>query len=248
MNLILFDSPFETKRLEAGDSRARHIFKVLRASVGTKVFVGFVNGPRARAEVSLVEPDGAITLKVLGTEPAPKALPIRLLIGLPRPHTAKRILFEAASMGVAALHFFESERGEPSYAQSSLWKTDEWRERLWLGTEQSFGTHVPEVGMHTDLQSAISHLEGDDARLVLDNYETEAALPALFPEGAASAVLALGSERGWSPDERDIFRKNGWKLAHLGAHVMRLETACAAAVSVAAAQMDVWNEPTRTGL
>jgi RsmE family RNA methyltransferase len=248
MNLILFDSPFETKRLEAGDSRARHLFKVLRARVGTKVFVGFANGPRARAEVSLVEPDGAITLKILGTEPAPKPLPVRLLIGLPRPHTAKRILFEAASMGVAALHFFESERGEPSYAQSGLWKTNEWKERLWLGVEQSFGTHLPEVGMHTDLQSAITHLDESEVRLVLDNYETEVALPIHIPEGAASVVLALGSERGWSPGERDIFRKNGWKLAHLGHHVLRLETACIAAVSVTAANLNAWKEPTQSAL
>ena len=44
MNLILFDSPFEKIRLEGSDLRAKHIFEVLRARVGTKVFVGFVNG------------------------------------------------------------------------------------------------------------------------------------------------------------------------------------------------------------
>ena len=156
MNLILFDSPFEKMRIDGSDLRAKHIFKVLRARVGTKIFVGFVNGLRGRAEVTLVEADGSITLKIVGTEAAPKPLPIRLLLGLPRPHSAKRILFEAASMGVQDLHFFEAERSEPSYVQSSLWTTEEWKDRLILGTEQSFGTHLPEVGMHTDLQSAIS--------------------------------------------------------------------------------------------
>ena len=52
MNLILFDSPFEKMRLEGSDHRSKHIFEVLRARVGTKVFVGFVNGLRARAEVT----------------------------------------------------------------------------------------------------------------------------------------------------------------------------------------------------
>ena len=248
MNLILFDSPFETKRLEAGDPRAEHIFKVLRAKVGTKVFVGFVNGLRARAEVSLVEADGAITLKVIGTEAPPEALPIRLLLGLPRPHTVKRVLFEAASMGVKELHFFESERGEPSYAKSSLWTTDEWKERLRLGTEQSFGTHVPEVGMHTDLQSAISFLADSDARVALDNYEADGALPDMLPEAPKSVVIALGSERGWSSGERDVFRKNGWKLAHLGAHVLRLETACTAAVASVCSASGYYNTQTSTVL
>lgn len=248
MNLILFDTPFETTRLDADDPRAQHISRVLRARVGTKVFVGFVNGPRARAEVTLVEADGAVGLQVIGTEPAPAPLPIRLLLGLPRPHTAKRVLFEAASMGVYELHFFEAERGEPSYAQSSLWTTDEWKDRLRLGAEQSFGTHLPEVGMHTDLQSAISFLQGEGAHIALDNYEAAGALPQLLPADARSAVIALGPERGWSPGERDTFRKNGWKLAHLGAHVLRLETACTAAVAAASASLGFYDTQTRTVL
>ncbi len=248
MNLILFDTPFETRRLEAGDPRGQHIFKVLRARVGTKVFVGFVNGVRARAEVTLVEADGAISLRVIGTEAAPKPLPIRLLLGLPRPHTAKRILFEAASMGVQDLHFFEAERGEPSYAQSSLWTSDEWKQRLRLGTEQSFGTHVPEVGMHTDLQSAISFLQGEGVHMALDNYEAAGSLSQQVPAGQRRAVLALGPERGWSPNERDTFRKNGWKLAHLGAHVLRLETACTVAVGAVSARLGFYDTQTSTVL
>lgn len=246
MNLILFNKPFESTRLEAADPRAQHLSKVLRARVGTKVFVGFVNGLRARAEVALIEADGAVSLRVIETEPAPAPLRIRLLIGLPRPHTAKRLLFEAASMGVQELHFFEAERGEPSYAQSRLWTTDDWKDRLRRGTEQSFGTHVPEVGMHTDLQSAISFLQGEGSYLALDNYEAAGALPHMLGSGARSAVMALGPERGWSPNERDTFRKNGWKLAHLGAHVLRLETACTAAVAAASACLGFYDTQTST--
>lgn len=246
MNLILFDKPFETLCIEPGDPRGLHIRKVLRSEVGTKVFVGFVNAERARADVIALGDDGSVELQVIATEPAPSPLPIQLFIGLPRPHTAKRILFEAASMGVQALHFFEAERGEPSYAQSSLWTTDEWKDRLWLGTEQSFGTHLPEVSIHPDLQTAISHLGNNAARVTLDNYEATAPINKAIPSDAESAILALGPERGWSPSERDTFRKNGWKLAHLGAHVMRAETATTAAVAATATQLNCWAEQTAT--
>jgi len=248
MNLILFDDAFESVRLEGSDPRAQHLRKVLRAEVGTLLFVGFANGPRARAKVVSIENDGSLELEVIGTEPAPAALPITLLIGLPRPHTAKRILFEAASLGVAGIHFFEAERGEPSYAQSSLWRTDEWRERIRLGTEQAFSTHLPQVAMHADVQSAITALDGAEVRVVLDNYEAAGPLGSVLPDGGASAVIALGPERGWSPSERDVFRRNGWKLAHMGAHVLRAETACVAAVSATAAQLGLWREQTATAL
>ncbi|MFU8848879.1 MAG: RsmE family RNA methyltransferase [Opitutales bacterium] len=260
MNLILFDKPFENTRLEPGDPKAVHLRKVLRVEIGSQVYIGFINGLRARAEVSALGEDGSVDLTVTATESPPPPLPIQLLLGLPRPHTAKRILFEAASMGVGALHFFEAERGEPSYAQSSLWSSGEWQERLRLGAEQSFGTHLPEVAMHADLQSALSRLEvldtagraatsgrgvplGQRARIALDNYEAVAPLVDALPLDANRACLALGPERGWSPGERDIFRKNGWMLAHLGPQVLRAETACTAALAVAASRL-CWQRQT----
>ena len=246
MNLILFDKPFESIRIESTDPRVKHLVKVLRVRVGSKVFIGFVNGLRARAEVSLIEPDGSISLQVIGTEPAPKPLPLRLLLGMPRPHTAKRILFEAASMGVKDLHFFEAEHSEPSYAKSRLWTTNEWKERMRLGAEQSFGTHVPEVGIHSDLQSAISFFQGQGLQVALDNYEAEEPLLQSLAHGAKSAVIALGPERGWSKGERDILRKNSWKLAHFGPQVLRLETACTAAVSVVSATLGFYETQTST--
>ena len=248
MNLILFEQPFEALCLKPGDPRGQHIRKVLRAETGAKVFIGFVNGLRARAEVVALGEDGSVGLEVIATEAAPKPLPIQLLLGLPRPHTAKRILFEMASIGVQALHFFEAARSEPSYAKSSLWTTEEWKDRLWLGAEQSFGTHLPEVSIHPDLQFAISHLGAEVSRIALDNYEAAQALSEAIPEAAESAILALGPERGWSPDERDTFRKNGWLLAHLGPQVLRAETACTAAVSAAASQLGCWSDQTRTGI
>jgi RsmE family RNA methyltransferase len=248
MNLMLFESAFETLRLEGSDPRAQHLRKVLRAELGTLVFLGFVNGPRARAKVVAVEPDGGFGLEVVATEPAPAPLPIVLLVGLPRPHTAKRILFEAASLGVTGIHFFEAERSEPSYSQSSLWQTNGWRDRIRLGAEQAFGTYLPQVAMHADLQSAISALQGAAAHVVLDNYEATGALGEVLPDSGASAVLALGPERGWSADERDVFGRNGWKLAHMGAHVLRAETACVAAVSATATKLGLWREQTATDL
>jgi len=248
MNLILFEKPFEECTLAADDPRAVHLRKVLRAEPGTRVFLGFEDGPRARAEVVGLEADGRVLLKVAGAEPAPPRLPLTLLAGLPRPHTAKRILSEAASLGVRAIHFFEAERGEPSYARSRLWRDGEWKERVRLGVEQSFGTRMPDVAVHPDLQTAMTTHYEVPARVALDNYEAGEALGGALSEGAAEAALAFGPERGWSPDERDALRRNGWRLAHLGPQVLRSETAVVAAVGAAASALGLWKDPTRTVL
>ena len=44
-------------------------------------------------------------------------------------------------MGVEEFHFFHAEKGEPSYGSSSLWKTDEWKNRIKNGVEQAFASH-----------------------------------------------------------------------------------------------------------
>jgi len=68
-------------------------------------------------------------------------------------------------------------------------------------------------------------------RLALDVYEAGAPLSQLAP-AAGPVVLALGPERGWSPDERTQLRAAGFTLAHLGSRVLRVETALVAALSV----------------
>jgi len=235
-------------RLSADDERTQHLHKVLRVKVGTLVFIGFVNGLRARAEVVSIDPEGNCELKVVSTESAPRLLPINLLIGLPRPHTARRILFEAASIGVSAMHFFSAEYSEFSYAKSRLWRTDEWRARILQGTEQAFGTHLPRVELHSDIQSALTALPESSVKIAMDNYEADNSLSAVSVDKANPVSIAVGPERGWSVAERFVFCEDGWQLAHLGPHVLRTETACVAAIATLASKLDLWHDPTKTFL
>jgi RsmE family RNA methyltransferase len=246
MNLILFDRPFERVRLDGADPRARHIRDVLRAGPGALVYLGFLDGPRARARVEVLD-GGALELEVVATEPPPPPLPLTLLVGLPRPHTARRILSEAASLGLEALHCFPAEKSQPSYARIRLWQGREWRDRLRLGAEQGFTTRLPQVAHHPDLAAAFDALPPWRPRVALDNYEAEVSLAEALPPQADGAVLALGPEGGWTAQERDAFRRSGWRLAHLGPHVLRVETACVAAVAAAAGRLGLWRAPTGSG-
>ena len=64
------------------------------------------------------------------------------MIALPRPQTARKILNEATSLGVASIRFFRSEKGEPGYRASTLWTTGEWRRHLVDGASQAFDTRT----------------------------------------------------------------------------------------------------------
>jgi 16S rRNA (uracil1498-N3)-methyltransferase len=234
---MLFEPDEIGRPLPRSDPRALHLLQVLRRSEGGRFDAGVVDGPRGRGTVVTVGPDTLILSFAWGAEPPPLA-PITLIIGLPRPQTARDILRDATSLGVAAMHFVATDKGEPSYARSVLWSSGEWRRQLLAGAAQAFDTRLPAVTHGRSLLEVIGALPGDGTRLALDNYEAGSALGRChllndIPAGASPPVVfAIGSERGWSTAERSVLRGSGFTLVDLGARVLRTETAVVAAVAV----------------
>jgi len=69
-------------------------------------------------------------------------------------------------------------------------------------------------------------------RIGMDNYEALGKLEPCAVEESESIFLAVGAERGWSGDERNQLRENGFTLKHLGQRVLRVETAVVAALGI----------------
>ena len=229
MNLILFEAGEVGSPLALTDPRAIHLLRVLKRRKGDLFDAGIVNGPRGKGTVAAIGPEALVIRFEPAAEPPPPD-PIHLLIALPRPQTARKILNEAASLGVASLRFFRSEKGESGYAASTLWSTPEWRRHLLDGAAQAFDTRLPDVRHDAGLADSIAALPAGCPRIGLDNYEAARRLRPV--PGAPPVALAFGPERGWSADERAILREAGFELAHLGPRVLRTETAVVAAVAI----------------
>ena len=234
VNLILFD-PDETQRpLLPDDRRARHVLEVLRRRVGDSFDVGLIDGPRGRATIVSLDAAGLSLSFEWGEEPPPIE-PITLIVGLPRPQTARKVLEEATALGVSTMHFVTSERGDPGYGQSRLWSSGEWRRHVIAGAEQAFTTRLPAVTWGRRLTDVFEDLAAGGSRLALDNYDAPVGLGAI--EAASPVTIAIGPERGWVDGERGVLRDAGFHFVHLGERVLRVETACVAAVALARAKL-----------
>ena len=231
MNLVLF-TPDETSRpLLRNDRRAVHILNVLRRGTGECFDAGLVNGPRGKATVVKIGTDAIELSYTWEAAPQPPE-PIALLVGLTRPQTARDILRDATTLGVSVLHFVQAGKSDPNYAHSTLWSSGEWRRHVLAGAEQAFSTRLPDVHFGHTLDETLNSLSGDATRVALDNYEATNALGALHLSAEQGAVLALGGERGWSADDRQILRNHRFTLASLGNRVLRTETAVVAALAL----------------
>jgi 16S rRNA (uracil1498-N3)-methyltransferase len=235
VNLILFE-PSEIERpLPRSDRRAIHILEVLRRKAGDTFDAGVINGMRGTATLRSVTAASLVLTFNWTTTPAPPRDPITLLIGLPRPQTARDILRDATTLGVSAIHFTSTEKSERSYARSTLWTSGEWRRYVVIGAEQAFDTRIPEVTHDRSLPDVLGSLATASTRVAFDVYEAEIVfgnldcgrLTVLNPH-----LLAFGGERGWSGKDRDILRAHGFNFVHLGRRVLRTETAVVAALSI----------------
>lgn len=237
MNIILFDDHEIGKPLPRTDARAVHILDVLRRQPGSSTDVGLVNGPRGKAILCEVT-DEHVSLEFSWHETPSPLVPINLIIGLSRPQTCRKILQEATSLGVRRMFFVQTDRGETSYANSKLWTTGQWQRIVRAGVEQAFTTRIPEVHFDPPIEQTFDQVSAADALICLDNYE---ATNRLAPEigNSQSITLALGSERGWTGRERDLFRQQGFTLASLGERPLRTETAVVAATSIAISLLQI---------
>jgi RsmE family RNA methyltransferase len=233
VNLILLEPGEIGAPLAPSDPRALHLTGVLRRAEGDLFDAGIVNGPRGKGLVLSIGPAG-ISFRFTATSVPAPAEPLHLLLALPRPQTARKILGEATTLGVASLRFFISEKGERAYASSTLWKSGAWRRHLLEGAAQAFDTRIPEVMHAPTLADAIASLPTPFARIALDNYEATRRLTPVAGDGPL--VLAFGPERGWSAAERTLLRGASFEVAHLGTRVLRTETAVVAAVAIAKAR------------
>ena len=234
MNIILFENHEIDAPFRRNDRRVKHILNELRREVGDSTDVGLVNGPRGKAILRSLNEHEVVFDFTWGEEP-PALLPIDLIVGLSRPQASRKILQEATSLGVRSIYFAATQRGEPSYAFSKLWTTDEWERLVRAGVEQAFSTRFPTVKFGVSISDCIESTKSTTRRICLDNYEATTSLWEASSQ-KQSVVLAVGSERGWTANERVLFRQNGFALAHLGERPLRTETAAIAAVSIVGAQ------------
>lgn len=255
MNIILFARG--EKRFARGDARAEHIRKILKKGPGETFLAGEIDGPEGIATILSMGDDG-VAFAFEATRDARPLFPVSVIVGFPRPIQLKRLLRDLASLGVLSISLCGTELGEKSYLESSLVDRGAAMSALLDGCMQAGGTAVPALNMRTSVREALLNdgiAAGEAAagyRILLDLEGAEGSL-ATMPLGMSGQArgklgepwvlsprcpltLALGSERGWTAREREAFATAGFRVATLGPRVLRTETACVAAVSIALAR------------
>ena len=254
MNIVLFEEGELASPLPLCDHRVKHIQKILKKGVGDSFDAGIVNGAAGTAEIRSVSPQGMEFCFEASGDGKPLH-PVTMIIGFPRPIQLKRLLRDIASLGVSQVHLCGTELGEKSYLKATLSQPEELTAMLKDGSIQAKSTHVPQVFVHQDVASCLDFVAGNDSiqvagntciQVALDNIEPTASLQGFLSSKfsadevkRAGVVAAIGSERGWTANERKLFRERGFTLCGMGERVLRTETAATTAVAIILSNMEI---------
>lgn len=228
MNLILLSpSDLDGNRLARirDPRRLRHMREVHGARPGDGVTLGVEGGGIGRAELlSLDQGQALFALDDLEEAPPP-AIPVHLVMALPRPRMLARSLEHVTALGVKRITLLHSRRVEKSYWQSPELTAEKIRAHLALGLEQARDTIMPEV----DLAKGFRHFLEERLPPLMEGRRGLLAHPGLggeCPRGLTQPVLLLvGPEGGFIPWEVERLLDAGCEGIHLGPRILRVETA-----------------------
>ncbi|MCB0345788.1 MAG: 16S rRNA (uracil(1498)-N(3))-methyltransferase [Bdellovibrionales bacterium] len=243
--------------------QARHINNVLRLDIGTTIEILDVGSPGLPGafRCTLVDVRKREAVAEIDSElEIPAALPINVMVGLAKPKACDEIVEKCVELGISSVSFFNADRSQGSIKPKQLKERLQRFERVSAAAmkQSGFQSPLPRVNYHPDLVGALrstltkdSSDKGHALKILLStascNCEQVAdnttissrnLLKQLLFENSlktAECYLIIGPEGGLSDSEENAARSHGFQAVSLGAKILRVETAAAAAAALAAA-------------
>jgi len=238
------------------DERYLHIKKVLHLKEGDVFKAGIINGKIGEALISHLSEEKILFSFCPNTpdknldntdadkiENKPLPLPpIKIILGFPRPIQLRRILRDAASLGFAEIVLCGTDLGERSYLKSNLSSPEEIKKYLLDGISQAGQTLLPDFSFCNSVKEALKNLKtasfkGSKVLLDIGDFPS---LSTFKMKKGEELTIAIGSERGWTQNEREAFFSEGFISYSMGKRILRTETALTSALSVLLANNGFW--------
>ncbi len=232
MNLIILsqDDFIAEKKVRLSDRRFEHIKSIHRAEHGQTLKVGLLDGLMGEGLITKFD-DDCVEMTVELFRKPPEAVPLTLVMALPRPPTLKKVLQGSIEMGIKRIILISSNRVEKSFWQSKVLKEDQLLHQLLLGLEQAVDTALPVIEFRKKFKPFVE----DDLPELIKGSTAFVAHPVggtECPYNLDSPItLVVGPEGGFIPYEVEQLVAAGCKPIHLGPRIMRVEHAVFSLIS-----------------
>jgi RsmE family RNA methyltransferase len=223
--ILLFDDDFVTPtRVRLSGRRLEHVTSVHRAKVGEALTVGAANGRIGIGTIAHLDRD-AIEMDVVLDRDPPLALPLTLVLALPRPKVLNRVIASASSLGIKRIILFNAWRVEKSYWKSPRLSEENLRHQSILGLEQARDTILPSIETRRFFREFVEDelpALARGTRALVAHPRANEACPRDLRE---PVTLVIGPEGGFIDAEIASLVGAGCTPVTIGERILRVETA-----------------------
>lgn len=203
-----------------------HVGTVLRAQPGTEIVLADGRGGQCRARVVRAG-RRELEIAVAAHEQVPRPRPaVHVAFAPPRWTRAEWLFEHGTEVGVHVFHPLVTDRARPG-AEGAAGRLERWRRLCRQAAGQCDRAWVPDVREPRPLAEFLA-----DPDLPPERHLADPGGPGLGPALDAAAVLLVGPEGGFAPDEVAAAVAAGFQPRALGRHVLRTETAALVGAAV----------------
>ncbi len=213
-----------------------HIRNSLRLGPGDQVYAFDGKGVQYLVQLDQVDKQG-VEGKVLQHEQSINESPLAITLGQAWIKESKMstLVRQAVELGIVALYPLVTERCQTKKkALQESSKTSRWEEIARQAARQSGRAVVPEIKKQFySPDEFFTEGQSFDLKLLFWEDEKGTRLQDISAKkGVKTASLLFGPEGGWSSEEIETARSQGYQTVSLGPRILRAETAPLAAISV----------------
>jgi 16S rRNA (uracil1498-N3)-methyltransferase len=210
-------------------AHADHLSRVLRARIGQEFDI-VANGVLHRSRIASIN-DSRVELELGEEIPAEAtAVQVTLLLAIFKFDRMEWAIEKCTELGVARMVPVIARRTDSHLASASHKRVERWRRIALQASEQSRRATPPEISDPVKFRDALDITA--KLKLLLSEAEDQSHLRDIQPNRDDDVLLAIGPEGGWTQDELELFRANGWISVSLGPTILRAETAAIAATAI----------------
>jgi len=216
--------PGQTVALDPDE--ARHAGRAHRLTTGAEVVLTDGRGTTARAELVLGGRREARARVLECTRHAPESPAIHLASALPKGDRLATLLSMTTQLGIASFTPLVCARSVVTPSDNAPAR---WERILRESAKQSQRPHVPRIESPRTPDDVVAAAHGASVWLM-----DPAASHGFVETGShpAGHMIVIGPEGGFTADEARVLERAGARPVRLGCGVLRVETACVAAVAV----------------
>jgi 16S rRNA (uracil1498-N3)-methyltransferase len=211
--------------LALSPEESAHVAKVLRLGLGDEITLFDGGGTEATARIAECSADG-LTVEIGQAHRAPPPPPpaVHTLVPwLGQPQRLDWLIEKLTEVRVERVSVCRTGRARPER------RLERWRRLAIAAAKQSGQAWLPQIEVSSD--GVLSQAVGDELKILLSEKRGVPPLRELLPsDPPATLAIAVGPEKGVSEEEEEEAFRRGWRLASLGDHRLRTETAALAAL------------------